>query len=638
MRAALNAATREMLRPISMGLGLLYAILAISYLLALPNTLAPVLAGAAEATAVSLFLFYLYLCRFKLSEKWVQPAAASLAGLVLINSLLHIYLAADLQPTGLIVLLMFGAGLLFLSSAWLAAFLLVSISAWSLVIWITPISQNWLYSVFSLLAAGLLSILVYNAHLHTRRRIETLRIQNARHKTELEAVLVSTEEAQRSLATSMAIGQRITSILDLDVLLNQVADLIKERIRGDFVGIFLLDEGKEYVIARAGTGETGQVLAREGFRLKVGEQGVIGWVAEKHRPARVDDVLSDERYFSLEALPDTRSELALPLEMGRTLLGVLDIQSNRPAAFREEDVPFMQMLADQAAIAIQNARLYNQVTRFNQDLEQRVQQRTEALQAAYDQLERLDQTKSDFISIASHELRTPITVINGYCQMLLEDTGIKQNTLYQQLVTGIHNGADRLNEIVGSLLDTAKIDSRALQLHPGPVFISNIVEFVSSGLETAFEERKQTLVVEKLNNLPSIQGDPEALRKVFYHLMVNAIKFTPDNGVITIAGRYLSSDRHSPEDSAVEVIVSDTGIGIDPGMQELIFEKFYQTGEVAVHSTGKIKFKGGGPGLGLAIARGIVMAHGGRIWAESRGYDEVECPGSHFHIVLPVHQ
>lgn len=86
------------------------------------------------------------------------------------------------------------------------------------------------------------------------------------------------------------------------------------------------------------------------------------------------------------------------------------------------------------------------------------------------------------------------------------------------------------------------------------------------------------------------------------------------------------------------MVVSDTGIGIDPRYQDLIFTKFYQTGEVALHSSGKTKFKGGGPGLGLAIARGIVQAHGGQIWVESPGYDEVKCPGSHFHVALPLHQ
>jgi signal transduction histidine kinase len=113
----------------------------------------------------------------------------------------------------------------------------------------------------------------------------------------------------------------------------------------------------------------------------------------------------------------------------------------------------------------------------------------------------------------------------------------------------------------------------------------------------------------------------------------NAIKYTPDGGLITVSGREMQDEALG---ACVEITVKDTGIGIDLEHQELIFEKFYQTGAVEVHSSGDTKFKGGGPGLGLAIARGIVQAHRGRIWVESQGYDEANCPGSTFHILLPM--
>jgi signal transduction histidine kinase len=114
---------------------------------------------------------------------------------------------------------------------------------------------------------------------------------------------------------------------------------------------------------------------------------------------------------------------------------------------------------------------------------------------------------------------------------------------------------------------------------------------------------------------------------------MNAIKYTPDGGHICINARITNDE---PEYAEVEVVVTDTGIGIAPQHHELIFEKFYQTGEVMLHSSGKTKFKGGGPGLGLAIARGIVEAHEGRIWVESPGYDETTFPGSKFYVRLPV--
>jgi signal transduction histidine kinase len=116
---------------------------------------------------------------------------------------------------------------------------------------------------------------------------------------------------------------------------------------------------------------------------------------------------------------------------------------------------------------------------------------------------------------------------------------------------------------------------------------------------------------------------------------MNAIKFTPDGGQITITGRVLTGDA-GPD--IIEIVVSDTGIGIDQEHHDLIFDKFYQTGEVMLHSSGTTKFKGGGPGLGLAIAKGAVAAHGGAIWVESAKHDEDECPGSRFVVQLPLEE
>jgi signal transduction histidine kinase len=188
------------------------------------------------------------------------------------------------------------------------------------------------------------------------------------------------------------------------------------------------------------------------------------------------------------------------------------------------------------------------------------------------------------------------------------------------------------------MLDMAKIDNRALTLYPEPVFIPSVIELVCQELGEPLTERNLTLTLEDMSDLPSIEVDPDALRKVFYHLIVNAIKFTPDGGQITISGRSRRSDWDEAAQSGIEIVISDSGIGIDAEYRELVFAKFYQTGELALHSSGRTKFKGSGPGLGLAIVRGIVEAHRGRVWAESPGYDEEACPGSRFYIFLPLRQ
>jgi signal transduction histidine kinase len=192
----------------------------------------------------------------------------------------------------------------------------------------------------------------------------------------------------------------------------------------------------------------------------------------------------------------------------------------------------------------------------------------------------------------------------------------------------------RLHEVVNNMLNVAKIDNRALDLHFQSVSLAHLLERISQSLASALAERKLTLVVEPLTAVPDIQADLDALHSVFSHLLLNAIKYTPDGGQISVSPRLIGEGTPSH----VELIFSDTGIGIASDALELIFTKFYQTGQIGLHSSGRTKFKGGGPGLGLAIVRGIVDAHNGHVWADSLGYSETDLPGSQFYVVLPIRQ
>jgi len=260
----------------------------------------------------------------------------------------------------------------------------------------------------------------------------------------------------------------------------------------------------------------------------------------------------------------------------------------------------------------------------------RLKERTEELERTNELLTRMDKTKSNFIQISAHELRTPLTLIMGYSQML-EDK-VKDDAEAAMLAKGILDGSERMTDIVGSMLDVSRIDSNSLFLKKTELQVEQLVNKVHKGFAPALKERRIKFETEGLDALPMIPADPELLQKVFHHLVMNAIKFTPDGGNVTISGKYLNG--RVP--AQVEVAVRDTGIGIDPDSHSLIFNKFYQTGEVLLHSSGKTKFKGGGPGLGLAIARGIVEAHGGKIWVESPGHDEKNYPGSTFFVSLPL--
>jgi signal transduction histidine kinase len=260
-----------------------------------------------------------------------------------------------------------------------------------------------------------------------------------------------------------------------------------------------------------------------------------------------------------------------------------------------------------------------------------LQQRTLELEKTNRILEQMDRTKMRFIQVAAHELRTPLTIVQGYAQMVkMKANGSEEFAKY----TGaILDGTSRMVEIIDSMLDVSRIDNNQLEVVPEETRVHVAVEKVKRVFKSAFEERNIAFTSD-VTGLPVICADQDLLYKVFYHVIGNAIKYTPDGGTITVVGRMIEGAR--PE---VEIAVQDTGIGIDPAQnQQLVFEKFYQTGEVLLHSSGKTKFKGGGPGLGLAVARGIVNAHHGRIWLESPGHNEATNPGTRVFVRLPINQ
>lgn len=259
-----------------------------------------------------------------------------------------------------------------------------------------------------------------------------------------------------------------------------------------------------------------------------------------------------------------------------------------------------------------------------------LQQRTLELEKTNRILEQMDQAKMRFIHVAAHELRTPLTLVQGYAQMIqIKSKGNEDFTKYSG---EIRDGSRRMVEIIDNMLDVSRIDTNQLELMPSDIEIDLVLEKVNKVFQSALEERNIALAITGLTDLPVICADKDLLYKVFYHVIGNAIKYTPDGGSVTVSGR--SIDGYTQGE--IEITVRDTGIGIAPENQELVFEKFYQTGEVLLHSSGKTKFKGGGPGLGLAIARGIVNAHRGRIWLTSPGYNETTNPGTTVYVRLPV--
>jgi signal transduction histidine kinase len=274
------------------------------------------------------------------------------------------------------------------------------------------------------------------------------------------------------------------------------------------------------------------------------------------------------------------------------------------------------------------------LNRFNQMMERMVEQRVDELSSAHNTLQKLDKNKSDFIQVAAHELRTPLTVIKGYMGMLKAAPAVQENATLTQAMDGVVQGTNRLHQIVNSMLDVVRLETQVLTLHLETTTLGPLLRLIQKDYIADLKERNITLELNpEINSAPPVLADSELLKKALDNVIVNAIKFTPDGGSIHVSAHTVQADGRG---EVCEIRVRDTGIGIAPENHKIIFEKLYQIGKVELHSSGRTKFKGGGPGLGLAIAAGIIKEHKGRIWVESPGYDEEKLPGSTFFIQIPL--
>ncbi|MBL8092794.1 MAG: GAF domain-containing sensor histidine kinase [Anaerolineales bacterium] len=441
----------------------------------------------------------------------------------------------------------------------------------------------------------------------------------------------------------------ISNILDSQQLARISLGMFRDTLGVDRGAMYLVDEVAAPPVPEASEETSG------GRRFRLRQIGALG---EGLEPTELSSLNPVAQYLDTEFRPLTQFDIDLQArfsvmdEAERAWLQRLDIDVFVPVyskgrwiglfalgpkathdRYFNEDLTLLSTIADQTTVALENVRLVDNLVALNRDL----RSTNTELERTRNRLERLDQAKSDFIAVVSHELRTPMGILLGYSQILAQDTEFLTHPDHRTMVRGLQAGAERMQELVESMLDMAMVDNRALGLTRRATALGEVWRRLVGDFGPTFSERRLNVSADAaLDDLPSVVVDPEAIRKVFWHLLVNAVKFTPDGGRIHIHGQRTVGDADRFVDGAIEIVVEDTGIGIDPEHQELIFDKFYQTGEVALHSSGKTKFKGGGPGLGLAIARGLVEAHGGEIWVESTGQDEVNYPGSAFHVILPL--
>lgn len=394
----------------------------------------------------------------------------------------------------------------------------------------------------------------------------------------------------------LQISQTLTSTYNLDELLTSILSATNELTNTEAASILLLDEnGTELRFAASTGGDMGKLSS---MRVPV-DSSLAGTIMRSNGPLVFDDVQQDPRHFTgvdqkLEF--QSRSMLGVPLVMRERPIGVLEaLNKTDSEPFTEEDGQVLLTLAAQAAVAIENARLIT------------------ALQKAYEQLNRVDQIKSNFIAIASHELRTPLGVIMGYAAMLKEDTENPETAEHLDKVLG---SALRLRDLIDDMVNVQHIEEGQAKLNVSDFVLQEVVQRLVQNLRDLFTTKNQEVLLHLPDEPLRLKADRDKIQLVMNNLLTNAIKFTGPGGRILV-----SAERKNDE---MNVHVADTGIGIPQSEIDQIFDRFYQ---VEPHLTRQY----GGLGLGLAIAKGMIDLHGGRMWVES-----VEGRGSRFSFSVPI--
>lgn len=308
-------------------------------------------------------------------------------------------------------------------------------------------------------------------------------------------------------------------------------------------------------------------------------------------PADPDPPEIDLTMESSEPIHIGRLRLLVPIQVEQRTIGLMDLRSLGRPGFGEEQKRFASRLADHAAVAIENARLYEELRRANT-------------------------VKSEFVSLVAHELRTPISSILGYATLLAHGTVGSLNEKQKQFVDAVEKNVNRMKLLVSDLQDISRIEAGKLSLELVNASMEHVLRGAAQTLNTQIERRGQTIELNIPEELPRVKADPVRLGQVVNNLLSNATKYTPDGGRITLTAH--------KRDGYVECSVSDSGIGIEPEDQERIFDKFYRVHSPSVDDVP-------GTGLGLSIAKSLLEMQGGSIEVESEPGE-----GSTFRFTVPI--
>jgi signal transduction histidine kinase len=389
----------------------------------------------------------------------------------------------------------------------------------------------------------------------------------------------------------------LNSKLALAPLLDFIMEAVCEITSAEAASILLYDRHNDELRFSA-TNSPGADL-EEMAQIPVPMEGSIaGQIARENRPIVIQDALTDPRIYrpvDQKIGFQTRSLLGVPMQIKGEMVGVLEAVNKKEGSWSDDDRNHLFILASQAAVAIQNAR------------------QTEELKRAYEQLDKLDKLKSDFIAIASHELRTPLGVILGYASFLKEEASGR----YEDHATAVLNSALHLRNVIEDLTNLRFLQLGRVDITSEVVPLSALIRAAQSDVQDLAVAKGHQLTIDLSGGDPGVEVDRIKIGMAITNMLNNAVKFTPKGGNILIETEY------RPDEAWIKI--TDNGVGIPPESLNKVFDDFYQ---VEDHMTRRHN----GMGIGLSIAKGMVEAHNGRVWAESEG----EGKGSTFVIALPL--
>ena len=410
-------------------------------------------------------------------------------------------------------------------------------------------------------------------------------IENVRLLNELRT---RTAELARSVEELRALGEvshAVNSSLDLTTVLSTIVAKAVQLSATEAGTIYTFNEASQEFELRATYGMDEALIAAIRDRHILISDPAIGDAAKQRAPVQLPDLSADiSATIDIIVRAGYRALLVVPLLSAEQIVGALVVRRKAPGEFPQASIDLLQTFAAQSVLAIENARLF-------QEIEDKSRQ-----------LEIASQHKSQFLANMSHELRTPLNAILGYSELILDDIYGEAPDKMRAVLQRVQSNGKHLLGLINDVLDLSKIEAGQLTLSVADYSIKDVVQNVFTAVESLATEKKLALKIELPPNLPVAQGDERRLTQVLLNLVGNAIKFT-DTGEVAI--------KAATSNGSYTVSVRDTGPGIDKANQSKIFEEFQQADNSATK-------KKGGTGLGLAIAKRIVEMHGGHIWVESK--------------------